>query len=120
MNRNNATMSARRAPGRLLAVFTGPIPGVAAFSAGGDVDLATDVEKTEPADVLYNQGLANLEQGRRKEAGKKFEAVDRQHPYSEQARKSILMDAFAQYRQGNYDDAVNAAKRYVSLYPTNP
>ena len=45
--------------------------------------------------MLYNQGLANLEQGRLKEAGKKFEAVDRQHPYSEQARKSMVMGAFA-------------------------
>ena len=70
--------------------------------------------------MLYNQGLANLEQGRLKEAGKKFEAVDRQHPYSEQARKSMVMDAFAQYRQGNYTEAINAAKRYVTLYPTNP
>ena len=30
------------------------------------------------------------------------------------------MDAFAQYRQGNYTEAVNAAKRYVQLYPTSP
>jgi outer membrane protein assembly factor BamD len=87
---------------------------------GRRLDLATYVEQTEPADQLYNQGLANLEQGNLKEAGKKFEAVDRQHPYSEQARKSMVMAAFAQYRQGNYTDAINAAKRYVNLYPSNP
>src|SRR4029450_9359232 len=85
-----------------------------------DVDLATYVEQTEPADVLYNQGLANLEQGRLKEAGKKFEAVDRQHPYSEQARKSMVMGAFAEYRQGAYDDALNTPKRYVTVYPIPP
>ena len=78
------------------------MPLLSACSSDDDIDLATYVEQTEPADVLYNQGLANLEQGRLKEAGKKFEAVDRQHPYSEQARKSIVMAAFAQYRQGNY------------------
>src|SRR5262245_525625 len=120
MNRIEATTSFRLLRGVLLVACAGAMPLLTACSSDDDIDLATYVEQTEPADVLYNQGLANLEQGRLKEAGKKFEAVDRQHPYSEQARKSIVMDAFTQYRQGNYDDAINAAKRYVSLYPTNP
>ena len=104
----------------LMALCAGGFALLSACSSEKDIDLATYVEQTEPADVLYNQGLANLEQGHLKEAGKKFEAVDRQHPYSEQARKSMVMAAFAQYRQGNYADAINAAKRYVTLYPTNP
>lgn len=103
----------------VAAVCVAALPVLSSCSSSDDIDLATYVEKTEPADVLYNQGLANLEQGRLREASKKFEAVDRQHPYSEQARKSILMGAFSLYRQGNYDDAINAAKRYVTLYPTS-
>ncbi|HHZ08320.1 MAG TPA: outer membrane protein assembly factor BamD [Rhizobiales bacterium] len=91
-----------------------------ACASDADVDLATYVEQTDPADVLYNQGLANLESGRLKEAAAKFDAVDRQHPYSEFARKSMIMSAFAQYRQGNYDEAINAGKRYVNLYPSTP
>jgi outer membrane protein assembly factor BamD len=83
-----------------------------------DIDLATYVEQSEPADVLYNQGLANLNSGRMKEASAKFEAVDRQHPYSEYARKAMVMTAFTHYRQGNYDEAINAGRRYVSLYPS--
>ena len=120
MDRTEASILLRLLRGLLVVACAGAMPLLSACSSDDDIDLATYVEQTEPADVLYNQGLANLEQGRLKDAGKKFEAVDRQHPYSEQARKSILMDAFAQYRQGNYDDAINASKRYVSLYPTNP
>lgn len=85
-----------------------------------DLDLATYVEQTEPGDVLYNQGLANLNSGRMKEAIAKFDAVDRQHPYSEWARKSMVMGAFANYRAGNYDEAISDGKRYVQLYPTSP
>ncbi|WP_183260373.1 outer membrane protein assembly factor BamD [Aminobacter niigataensis] len=88
------------------------------MSGEADVDLATYVEQTEPADVLYNQGLANLNAGRLKEASRKFEAVDRQHPYSEWARKSMVMGAFASYRQGSYEEAINSAKRYLALYPS--
>jgi outer membrane protein assembly factor BamD len=83
-----------------------------------DMDLSTYVEQTEPADVLYNQGLANLNAGRLQEASRKFDAVDRQHPYSEYARKSMVMGAFADYRQGNYDEAISSAKRYLTLYPS--
>ncbi|CAG0996234.1 Outer membrane protein assembly factor BamD [Rhizobiaceae bacterium] len=101
-------------PAMLLPVF------LTACASDADVDLATYVEQTDPADVLYNQGLANLETGRLKEAAAKFDAVDRQHPYSEFARKSMVMSAFAQYRQGNYDEAINAGKRYVNLYPSTP
>jgi outer membrane protein assembly factor BamD len=84
-----------------------------------DLNLATYVEQTDPADQLYNQGLANLNAGRLKEASRKFDAVDRQHPYSEYARKSLVMGAFTNYRQGNYEEAINAGKRYVALYPSS-
>ncbi len=97
------------------------VPALAAgcMSKEEDLNLATYVEQTEPADQLYNQGLANLNAGRLKEASRKFEAVDRQHPYSEYARKSMVMGAFTNYRQGNYDEAINAGKRYVTLYPSS-
>jgi outer membrane protein assembly factor BamD len=84
-----------------------------------DINLDTYVDNLEPADQLYNQGLANLEKGRVVEASRKFDAVDRQHPYSEFARKSIVLGAFANYRQGRYPEAISAAKRYVTLYPTD-
>jgi outer membrane protein assembly factor BamD len=90
------------------------------MSSDDDLDLSTYVEQTEPADVLYNQALANMEAGRLTEASRKFDAIDRQHPYSEFARKSMVMGAFANYRQGKYEEAVNASKRYLTLYPTSP
>ncbi len=91
---------------------------VSACASDKDVDLASYVESVEPADTLYNQGLANLEAGRTAEAARKFESLDRQHPYSEHARKAMVMSAFTNYRLGKYEEAITAGKRYVSLYPT--
>ncbi|MEF2552711.1 outer membrane protein assembly factor BamD [Aurantimonas sp. A2-1-M11] len=82
-----------------------------------DVEALALAAETDPPDVLYNQGLANLEGGRLGEASKKFEAIDRQHPYSEWARKALVMSAFTSYRGGDYDTAINSSKRYLSLYP---
>ena len=75
----------------------------------------------EPADKLYNEGLYLLNSKKTpKEAAKKFEEVDRQHPYSEWARKALIMSAFAYYEAGAYDDCINTAKRYVTLHPGSP
>jgi outer membrane protein assembly factor BamD len=55
-----------------------------------------------------------------KAASKKFEEVDRQHPYSDWARKSLLMSAYAFYNSGDYDSCIGAATRYVTLHPGSP
>lgn len=119
----NAMRTARPVRRTSLSALAAPIAAVSILLAGcaseKDIDLASYVETIEPADALYNQGLANLEAGRMKEAIAKFEAVDRQHPYSEYARKAMVMSAFANYRRGNYEDAINTGKRYVALYPSN-
>ncbi len=75
----------------------------------------------EPADKLYNEGLYLMNESRDiKAASKKFEEVDRQHPYSEWARKSLLMSAYAHYEAGDYDSCIGAATRYVTLHPGSP
>jgi len=71
-----------------------------------------------PADQLYNQAVFLLNEKKDyKEAAKKFEEVDRQHPYSDWARKSLIMSAFAYYEARQYDDCIASAKRYISLHP---
>jgi outer membrane protein assembly factor BamD len=75
----------------------------------------------DPPDKLYNEGLYLLQQkSDYKEAAKKFEEVDRQHPYSDWARKALLMQAYAYYEAKEYDDTITAAKRYVTLHPGSP
>jgi outer membrane protein assembly factor BamD len=75
----------------------------------------------EPADKLYNDGLYLLNDKREyRSAAKKFEEVDRQHPYTDWARKSLIMSAFAYYESGDYDESITAAKRYVTLHPGSP
>ena len=77
--------------------------------------------KDEPADKLYNEGLYELNEKKdARAASKKFEEVDREHPYSDWARKSLLMSAFAYYQQGDYDNCIGSATRYVTLHPGSP
>lgn len=74
----------------------------------------------EPPEKLYNEGVFLLNQKQDyKAASKKFEEVERQHPYSEWARKSLIMTAYARYEARDYDEAVTAARRYVTLHPSS-
>ena len=80
-----------------------------------------DLPPDEPADRLYNEGLFLLNTKKDPtKAVKKFEEVDRQHPYSEWARKSLIMSAYAYYTASSYDECVTAAKRYIALHPGSP
>jgi outer membrane protein assembly factor BamD len=74
----------------------------------------------DPADKIYNEGLFLLNSKKdHKAAAKRFEEVDRQHPYSEWARKALLMSAFSYYEAKEYPEAVSAAKRYVQMNPAS-
>ncbi len=78
------------------------------------------VEDTTPADQLYNEGLALSNDGSYSAAAKKFQEVDRLHPYSGYARKSLIMSAYTSYTSGNFQEAINAGRRFATLFPGSP
>ncbi|HEX3938064.1 MAG TPA: outer membrane protein assembly factor BamD [Xanthobacteraceae bacterium] len=80
-----------------------------------------DYVPDDPPDRLYNEGLFLLNnKSDYKGAAKKFDEVDRQDPYSDWARKSLLMSAYSYYQAEEYDECVNSAKRYITLHPASP
>ena len=72
-----------------------------------------------PVDLLYNNARDELSKRNYTEAVMGFEEVDRQHPYSEWARRALLMTSYANYQQNKYEEAIAGAQRFASLYPGN-
>ena len=72
-----------------------------------------------PVEQIYNTAMDHMEAGRYLPATKEFDEVERQHPYSEWARRSMLMNAYANYKINKYDEAILSAQRFISLYPSN-
>ena len=104
-----------------LAVLAIPLSGCGTGALWDKFMAKDDTFVEEPADKLYNEGLYLMNQkSDPKAASKKFEEVDRQHPYSDWARKSLLMSAYAYYNQGDFDNCIGAATRYVTLHPGSP
>ena len=126
-SRNSTSRPARYRFGRqlwlavgLLAITTS-LGGCSASDLWDKFKTKDDTFVDEPADKLYNEGLYLMNhENDPKAASKKFEEVDRQHPYSDWARKSLLMSAYAYYSAGDYDSCIGAATRYVTLHPGSP
>jgi outer membrane protein assembly factor BamD len=111
--------SLRLAAGLILLAI--PLSGCGTGALWDKFTAKDDTFNEEPADKLYNEGLYLMNQRKdNKAASKKFEEVDRQHPYSDWARKSLLMSAYASYESGNYDECISSANRYISLHPGSP
>ncbi|HUZ31369.1 MAG TPA: outer membrane protein assembly factor BamD [Xanthobacteraceae bacterium] len=98
-----------------LLMIAAPVLGCSMFSK--DEDAVPEGS----ADKLYNEGLFLLNNKQEyDDAAKKFDQVDRENPYSDWARKALLMSAYSYYQAQKYDDCINAAKRYVTLHPGSP
>ncbi len=98
-----------------LLVITAPVLGC------GMLSKDEDVVPEGSADKLYNEGLFLLNNKQEyADAAKKFDQVDRENPYSDWARKALLMSAYSYYQAQKYDDCISAAKRYVTLHPGSP
>jgi outer membrane protein assembly factor BamD len=115
---------------RVLAILPLGISlaGCASFGGLGDFSLGSlfgdkkedELLPDQPADLLYNEALTLLNKRDYQKAAKKFEEVDRQHPYSEWGRKSLLMSAYAYYEGQQHPETVAAARRYLALHPGSP
>jgi outer membrane protein assembly factor BamD len=67
--------------------------------------------------TLYNEAMGFLDEKQYRYAAGAFDEVERQHPYSEWARRGQLMSAYSYYMANKYDDAVLAAERFIALHP---
>lgn len=71
------------------------------------------------AEQLYKRGELALEvrKGKNEDALADFEAVERLYPYSEWAKRALIMQAFTQHKNKKYEEARIAAQRYLDFYP---
>lgn len=66
---------------------------------------------------MFADGDQLMSAGKFDAAAQKFEELDREHPYSPEARRAIVMSAYAYYRAGKTPEAIASAERYVALHP---
>jgi outer membrane protein assembly factor BamD len=69
------------------------------------------------AEQIYGRGEYELERGDPTEAAFYFSEIERLYPYSDWARRALIMQAFAYHRDKEYPDSRSAAQRFIDFYP---
>lgn len=93
---------------------------LAACGEDDAVEKQKELEKsleTQPVAELYNNAMDMLQQKEWKSAKEAFEEVERQHPYSQWAKRAQVMNAYVNYQKQDYEEAIVILDRFVRLYP---
>jgi outer membrane protein assembly factor BamD len=73
---------------------------------------------TYTAEEIYKKGELELETSRRPEnALLYFQEVERLYPYTEYAKRALIMQAFTHHKAKEYPEARDAAQRFLDFYP---
>jgi len=87
-------------------------------ACGGSTDTLAGLENQTPEEIFV-LGEAELARGREDRAADIFGEIERLYPYSEWAKRAIMMSAFAYHSAGDYEQSRSAAQRYLDFYPAD-
>ncbi len=96
--------------------LSGSSGGFSGFFSGANRPEQKPIEAYTPEEI-YKRGEYELANGKPKDAAKWFGEVERLYPYSEWAKRALIMQAFSWHKAKKYEDARAAAQRYLDFYP---
>lgn len=99
--------------GALLAALL-VVSACGRFNNRPDVPL----ENYTPEEI-YQRGEYELERGDEKDAVFYFSEIERLYPYSEWAKRALIMQAYTYHRDRDYPNSRAAAQRFVDFYPAD-
>ena len=101
------------------AARTGILVGAVMMAlAGCSREREVNVED-QTAEQIFQRGEYQLEVGRADDAAQFFGEVERLYPYSELAKRALIMQAFAYHKDKDYENSRASAQRYIDFYPAD-
>lgn len=107
-------MAGIRSAGSLVAA----VLTVGLLAGCGNSSKAPESLENFTAEQIYKRGEYELENSRKpKDAVHYFSEVERLYPYSDWAKRALIMQAYSYHRAREYEDARGAAQRFIDTYP---
>ena len=100
-----------------LAAALSMAAALAGCSLFGDDDEIS-LEDAPPGEI-FQLGEAQLADGDAIGAAQTFNEIERLYPFSQLAKRAIIMSAFSSYTAGDVGSARSSARRYLDLYPSD-
>jgi outer membrane protein assembly factor BamD len=85
----------------------------------GGSDKDKNAAPAPPVEVLYNNGLDALNSNRFTEANDQFNSLEQNYPFSSWAVNAQVMQAYSEYLQNKYTDAIATLDRFIQLHPVH-
>ena len=98
----------------LAATVLAGCGGINAKIERGEVDY-----EQFTAEQIYGRAEYDLARGDPGLAAEVFGEVERLYPYSEWAKRAVIMQAFAYHKDEDYENSRSAAQRFLDFYPTD-
>ena len=96
----------------LLCFLTVAISGCSALKSKPKIDI-----DTYSAKEIYDLAEDRLAKKRPQDAAKYFSEIERLYPYSEWAKRGLIMQAFSYHKDQDYENSRSAAQRYIDFFP---
>lgn len=71
------------------------------------------------AEQIFERGEFELSRSDPEDAAFFFSEVERLYPYSDWAKRALIMQAYAFHQDKDYDNSRSAAQRYIDFYPAD-
>ncbi|WP_294926844.1 outer membrane protein assembly factor BamD [uncultured Paracoccus sp.] len=110
-------MAGMRTAGSLvaLALSVSLLSGCGGLGRGNDSNESLE---NFTAEEIYKRGEYELENNTRpRDAVRYFSEVERLYPYSEWAKRALVMQAYSHHKARDYEEARGAAQRFIDTYP---
>ncbi len=102
----------------LLAATLTACGGAGGLFGNRGADRSQNLEGYTP-EQIFTRGEYELSQSRSDDAAWYFSEVERLYPYSDWAKRALIMQAFSFHTDKNYEESRAAAQRYIDFYPTD-
>ena len=95
-----------------LSFMTVAISGCSALKNEPKIDI-----DTYSAKEIYDLADDRLAKNRPQDAAKYFSEIERLYPYSEWAKRGLIMQAYSFHKDEDYENSRSAAQRYIDFFP---
>ena len=98
----------------VILVVLGPLVG-----CSNTAEVGSDEIENYSAKQIFDRAEFEMARSKPMDAIAFFSDVERLYPYSEWAKRSVIMQAFANHKAKQYEEARDAAERYIEYYPSD-
>ena len=98
----------------VILVILGPLVG-----CSNTAEVGSDEIENYSAKQIFDRAEFEMARSKPMDAIAFFSDVERLYPYSEWAKRSVIMQAFAHHKAKQYEEARDAAERYIEYYPSD-